>query len=334
MFTTKTRVKGLRSLLTGAALLTSTALGQAVPTSFGGYSLPQDYFNRFGSTTIVASNYTGSMGYGVRYFPLPIQPDIRLSLVKRPNYWEYGLYTRYNDTTFQVGRFDAGDTATIGVPRIELSRDPYKGTQFSAYIQDPAHVSRFSAGYATTVLNNRARLLNNVGVAFQNDVIAPYTYSELSGGYSHAVNPKFRVGFWSTARAYTFPLQRSYEASADVTPNLWLNPVDGLELTASHLERFVVGSQPVTVIPDFDLARYRESNAALSYRFKATQDFSLNMLRTRVTRDWTNERTYLYNDVLFRFNALPVLIGPTVGYQWWKDTSSNRFLFGFSTAGK
>ena len=328
-------MKKIRALLLGTVFLGSVAQGLALPKSFGGFNLPSDYFNRFGLTSVMASNYPGAKGFGVRYLPIPMKAALRFSVVKRPTYWEYSVYSRYNDTTFQAGYFDAGDTAEHGVPRLEVTHDPYKGVQFGAYLQDPVRVSRFSAGYASPVLNGRAHVLNNVGVAFQSEVIAPFTYSQVSGGYSKDITPQFRVGFWSVGRLYTFPTHRSYEASLDVTPNLWFSPVRGLEVTAYHLERFVVGSQPVTTIPDFDLVPYHETSATASYRFKTTQDFHLNMLRTRVTRDWTNERTYLYNDVLFRLNALPVLVGPTIGYQWWQnDTSSNRFLFGFSTAVK
>lgn len=318
-------------LLSALGVLSTPAIAQAASPSFGGYSLPEDYFNRFGLTTVVATNATGASGFGVRYLPIPLKTDLRISVVKRPKYWEYSVYSRQHDTTFQAGIFDNGDAASAGIPRLELTHDPYRGLQYSAYLQDQAHVSRFSAGYALPIWENRFRVLNNVGVAFQNDVVAPFTYSEIGGGYGQPVTPKFSAGVWLTARLYTFPAQQQYQASIDMTPHFEARPIERTEVTASHLERFAKGT---VAIPDFNLARYQETNASVSYRFNTSQDFSLNMLRTRVTRDWTNKRTYLYNDVLFRFNALPVLVGPTIGYQWWPNKADTRWLFGFSTAGK
>lgn len=329
--------------LVGGVLLSGVAAAQTTPDL--GIKLPPNYFSRFGMTSLVASNAYGVNGFGVRYFPLPLPADLRLSVVKRPLYWEYALYTRQNDTTFQAGVFDNGDAAKNGIMKVELDHNPRAGLQYAALIQDidqptRVHVSRFSVGYANLFLNNRVRLLNNVGIAFQKEVVAPYTYSVLSGGYTQKVNTYVSLGVNAAGILYTFPAQKEYQASVDVTPNIQLRPTPELTLNARHLERFVTSTSPTPPIPDFNLDRYQQTDASVDYRLPFKTDFSVNMLRTRVTRDWTNNRTYLYNDILFRVNALPVIVGPTVGYQWWpanKDGTKSvntHFTFGFSTAPK
>lgn len=294
-----------------------------------GNLFPPDYFSRFGSIEVLASS---TSGFGVRAFPLPTPLDLRVSLAKRPNYWEYALSTRQKDTTFLIGVLDNGDTATAGRPRLEITHDPWKGFQFSGVAQGPGFHSRASVGYATLLANDRVRFVNDIGVAFQNEVVAPYTHSEIGGGYSQPISNKVNAGIQVTGRLYTFPTHQKYQGSVDITPSIEVRPTPQLTLQASHMERFVNGQ---VAIPDLNLTRYQETNASLSYRLGGTADFSVGMLRTRVKEAWREKQTYLYNDVLFRVAALPVLVGPSIGYQWDQNNKANtRWIFSLSTAPK
>ncbi|MEF2278659.1 hypothetical protein V3W47_10130 [Deinococcus sp. YIM 134068] len=308
------------------ALPTLAAAQSASPNLFGGLRLPANYMSRFSSTELLASN---EVGFGVRYFPLPFDPDIRVSLARQPNYWEYNVSTRLNDTTLAAGVFNNGATAAAGIPRLEATRDPFKGTQFSGRLQGNGASSRFTGGYAFTVASDRVRVLSNVGVAFQNEVVAPYTQTEVGGGYGRSFG-RLNTGFSATVRAFTFPSQRQAQGSADFFVSANISPLRGLILDASQFERFAVGSVP---IGDLSYGRYEETNAAITYRLPVGSTppaFALGALRTRVTRDWTSKYTYLRGDVLFRVEALPTLIGPSIGYQWSPEGTPDRWLISVS----
>lgn len=335
------------TLLKTVALLTLAATTAASAQS-SGFQLPRDYFDRFGSTTLTVSNETG---YGVQYFPLPFEPDIRLSLVREPKYWIYNVSLRRNDTTFAFGVFDNGYTAPSGIPKLEVTHDPYKGLQFSAVVQhlDPIlpvksydPFTKFTAGYAFTVWNDRIRILNNVGVGYKSitddttyavtqDIFAPYTESIIGGGYGQPIGDKMSVRLYATGRLYTFPLQGQYQASIDLSPGFETHPIPGLSLDLSHLERFATGSVP---IGDLNLARYEESYATLSYRLPGNPEFGVGMLRSRLTKNWIGNsgNTYLRNDVLFSVKALPALVGPSVGYLW--SPNGNSWLLSLAFAPK
>ncbi|WP_240730762.1 hypothetical protein [Deinococcus sp. S9] len=318
------------SLKVALAALTfsAPALAAAPEGPFPALHLPANYFSRFGGTELVAA-LDGGVSFGVRYFPLPFEQDIRFLLVRHPSYWEYGLTTRINDTFLAAGVFDNGLNAAVGIPRLEVTHDPWKGFQFSGRLQGSGYSSRFTGGYAFTTWQDRVRVLNNAGVAFQGDVVAPYTQTEVTGGYGRTFG-KVNVGFGSTARLYTFPLQQQAQGSLDlsVSANTTLTP--GLTINASHLERFVAGK---VAIPDLNFTRYQETNASVTYRLPVDGEpsaFGLGALRSRVTRYWQDDTTYLWNDVLFRVNALPSLVGASVGYEWTRDGKDNKWLFSLS----
>ncbi|MFC5848950.1 hypothetical protein [Deinococcus petrolearius] len=309
--------------------LGALASAQSAAPNFG-VRVPTDYLSRLASIDPLLES---SIGYGVRGFPLPFTQDVRVSLAKRPNYWEYAVSTRYRDTLFAAGVFDNGSTATAGIPRLEITRDPFKGFQYSGRLQGNGAYSRFTAGYAFTVAGDRVRILNNAGVAFQGDVTAPYTQTEASGNYGKSFGP-LNVNFGTTARLFTFPVQGQLQGSVDLSVGANVSPARGLTLEASQLERFAAGS---VAIPDLNLVRYRQTDAAITYRLPAPvgpSAFSVGGVRTRVTRDWTYDYTYLRNDLLFRSDALPVLVGPSVGYQWGPSAATTTWLLGVSFLSK
>ncbi|GAA5511793.1 hypothetical protein Dcar01_00506 [Deinococcus carri] len=315
-----------------AALVLSAPAGAAAQDTAAPaplFRLPPNYISRFGGTETLADSATG---FGVRGFPLPFTQDIRLNLAKRPNYWEYALSTRLNDTTFAAGVFDNGAAAKAGIPRLDVNHDPWKGVQYRGLVQGNGASSRFTGGYAFTAFQDRVRVLNNVGVAYQGTAVAPYTQTEVYGNYGRSFG-KVNASINSTGRVFTLPVQKEVQGSIDVTVAGNVSPVEGLTLEASHLERFTAGK--ITTIPDLNLARYYETNAAITYRLPVSEpnQFGVGAVRTRLTNN-SDKYTYWRNDVLFRAGNLPVLIGPSVGYQWSPAGTPNQVLFGVSILGK
>lgn len=344
-------MKSLR-ILNGSVLAALTLAGLTLPAlasaqTTGGMRLPANYLSRFSSTELAAAN---DSGYGVRYFPLPFEQDIRFSVVRDQKYWEYNIGTRIKDTTFTAGVFNNGYTADAGIPKVEITHDPDQGFQYSGMLEGNGAYSRFAGGYAFRVLDNRVRILNNAGLIFQDRTVARtqpdgstaqvpdsvgtvYTQTEVGGGYSKDLSTQFRVGVNSTARLYTFPVYKQYQASVDVTPNLTFKVTPRLTIDASHLERFAKGDIPVAGV---NFGRYEESYATVTYRLPAGS--TLGMLRSRLTKNWIGDgegrggNAYLRNDVLFNVDGLPSLVGPSVGYQWSGSTS--RWLFSLAFAPK
>ncbi|WP_119673116.1 hypothetical protein [Deinococcus sp. RM] len=278
--------------------LTGPASAQAAPA--GGFQLPADYFGRFGSTQLVANT---TDGFGVRYLPLPLKADLRLTLVKAPTYTDYGL-------SAQLGSLYAAAGVFYNVPRAELTNAPASGLQWSGVVQGGASHSHFSVGYATQVDGGKVRFLNNVGVAQQGGVTAPYTQSEVSAAYGRTFD-KVNTAVYSTARMYAFPVQGKAQGSLDVTLALNAPLAQGLALNASHFERFTVGE---VAISDFGLARAHSTSGDLTYRLPNAPGFGLGAVRARASRDWTGRYSTVDGDVMFRVDGLPVLIGPSVGY--------------------
>ncbi|WP_019585322.1 hypothetical protein [Deinococcus apachensis] len=316
--------------LTGPAVATAQTAGtqtNAVPA----LRLPANYFPRFGDTEVVAG-LDGGVSFGVRAFPLPFKQDVRLVLARHPQYWEYGVSTRINDTSLVVGVFDNGLGAAAGIPRLEITYNPYRGLQYSGLLQGNGAYSRFAGGYAFTVFQDRVRVVNNAGVAFQGDVAATYTQTEVGAGYGKMFG-KINTSFGVNARLYTFPIQREAQGSLDVSLNANTALAPGLTLVASHFERLVAGH---VAIPALNHGRSQETNASLTYRLPmgATPPaFTVGALRTRVTRVWTGNVTTVYGDLLLRAEALPSLFGPSIGYQWAAD-GTGKWLFSLTFMGK
>lgn len=315
------RLRPLARFGIAALLLSASAAAQSSPLS--GLRLPANYMSRFGSTELVLSS---EAGYGVRAFPLMSPLDIRLSLVKAPTYWDYSVSTRLNDTTLAVGTF-------YNTPRLEVTRDPATGFQYSGFLQGKGQLSRVSGGYAFTVAQGRVRVLNNVGVAIDPTRAAVYSQSEVGGGYGKSFG-KLNTYFGSTARLYTFPMQRQMQGSLDAVVAASVSPVTGLTLDASHFERFVGGE---VAVPAFGFGRYQESNASVTYRLPVSATppaFMVGAVRSRLTHTWQNDYTYLRNDILFRLDALPSLVGPSIGYQWSPTGKDNKWVFSLVTLPK
>lgn len=305
----------------GAALLltASAAAAQSAPS----LKLPPNYLSRFGSTELVVSTQGG---YGVRYFPLMFNQDIRISVVKAPTYWDYNISTRANDTTLAAGVF-------YNTPRLEVTRDPFKGVQYSGVLQGKGSLSKVSGGYAFTVAQDRVRVLNNVGVAIRPAEAAVYTQSEVGGGYGKSFG-KVNTYVGSTARLYTFPVQKQAQGSLDTYASANISPARGLTLDASHFERFAVGK---VAVPDFGLARYQESNVGVTYRLptgNAPSSFGVGAVRSRLTHTWQNDYTYLRGDLLLNVGFVPTLFGPSIGYQWSPDGKDNKWLISLVTLPK
>lgn len=287
-----------------------------------GFHLPPNYLSRFSSTELLVST---SSGFGARYVPLPFTQDVRLSLVKGPTSWDYGVSTRMNDTTLVAGVF-------YNTPRLEVTHDPYRGFQYRGLIQGRGATSFFTGGYAFTTLNNRVRVLNNVGVGFEGAAAAPYTQTEAGGGYGRSFG-RLNASFWTTGRVFTFPVQRQAQGSLDFSVSASTTPLRGLTLDASHFERFAAGKAG---LGSLNYGRYEESNASVTYRLPMSATppaFTVGAVRTRLSRVWKGNVTTLYGDLLLRAEALPSMFGPSIGYQWAAD-GSGKWLFSLAFMGR
>lgn len=325
-FSLPSRFRSLGVFLALTALGGASAQSAPAPAALKGLNLPPNYLSRFSTAELTLSS---EAGFGARYVPLPTPADIRVSLVKQPNYWEYHLSTRLRDTTYAAGVFGNGAAAQAGQPKLEVTHDPYRGAQFSGLVQGGAAYSKLSAGYALTLAENRVRVLNNVGVAHQGEVTAPYTQSELAGGYHVPAGERVHFGVNAAARLYTFPAQSEGQVSMDVAPSVEVQLSPQVRLDATHFERFAAGT---VAIPSFGFGRYQESSVGVAYRLPA--ESALGLLRSRLGRVWTTDTTTLRGDVLLNVAALPVLVGPSIGYQWGPTPETSRWLWSLSTAPK
>lgn len=291
-------------------------------------SLPENYVGRFASTELLASSYDG---FGVRYFPLPLEQDIRVSLAKRPKYWEYNVTTRYKATTFGAGIFDNGPVADKGIPRLEATHDPDTGWQYGARWQQPPHLSRASVGYATRILDGRFRVLNNVGWAYKGEETSTlFTETLVFGVYSKAVSPQVTPRLTVAGRLYSFPLLSKAEASVDLVPGVSLTPAPNLNIDISHLERFA--PKDVPPVPDFNFDAYRESYLSASYRIQGDPNFSVGLLRGNLVKNWVGDggATTVKGEVLFRTSILPSLVGPSVSYRRGASEADTRWVYSLS----
>lgn len=306
-------IRALRSRLAASPALRAALAGAVLASGLAGaqsFKLPDGYMGRFGSSELSLSNETG---FGVRYLPLPLTPDIRVSLVKQGKYWEYNVGTRLRDTTVAAGIFFNGYGAAAGIPRLEITHNPAVGPQASLLLQGGGPHSHLSFGSAYALADGRVRVLGTVGIAFQGEVTAPYAQLEVGSGYGKAFGP-VSTYVAGAARVYGFPVQQQYQASADLYGSVSYAPLPGLSLSASHFERFVTGKVP---IPDFGFGRVQASELSATYRLGARDlPVTLGAVRARVSRDWRGDATAVRGDLLVDVRALPVMLGPSVGYQF------------------
>ncbi len=305
----------VRRTLLGSCLLGLGAVSSAAAqdTVLFGLKLPPGYLNRFDRIEVLASN-TG--GTGVRFLPMPISTDLRLTLVKTPTALEYGIGTQIGNLGVQVGVFD-------GVPRAEMNQWLASGFQWNGLVQGNGALSRFALGYTHSENAGRFRLFNALGLAQQAGVSAPYSHSEVSGVAPRSFG-KINTAVGMTGRLYTFPNELSAQASFDLSLSANYSPVPGMLLETSYLERQAAGSTP---IPDFGLGRYRQSTLNITYRLPgADSAFRLGAVRSRVVRNWTGKYTHVHGDVFLSSSALPSMLGPSVGYQWGPDGKDRHWL--------
>lgn len=313
----------IRTGLGLAALGVSAAQAQTVRLH-----LPNNYMSRFGTSEIA---YTTDTGYGVRYIPLPTDPDIRLSVVKQANYWEINAGSRVNDTTLAGGVYFNGYGAAAGIPRMEYTHNSDLGVQYSALVQGGGLHSHLSGGYAARFVGNRVRVLGTAGIATQADIVAPYTQAEVAGSVDRAFGVVNTVAV-ATLRTSLFPAQVQALGNVDLYVAASSSPLPGLSLAASHFERFVVGSVP---LPDFGMGRAEESSAWALYRWPTTGNLvSVGAVRGRAGRNWISGYTTVWADVLLDVRGLPNLMGPGVGYQFGPDGKDSRWLINLVTLGR
>ncbi|GHF46254.1 hypothetical protein HNQ07_002374 [Deinococcus metalli] len=320
-------MQAARTVIRAGVVLTAVAApaAQAQSTIF---HLPANYMGRFGTSEIA---YTTATGFGVRYIPLPTDPDVRLTVVKQANYWEINIGSRVDDTTLAGGVYFDGYTAPEGIPRMEYTHNPALGVQYSALIQGDGLHSHLSGGYAFKTLGDQVRVLAVAGVATQANTMAPYAQAEVAGGVGKTFGV-VNTYAGATLRTSVFPAQGQVLGNVDVYLAASSSPLPGLSLAASHFERYVVGSVP---LPDFGMSRYEESNLTALYRLPATGNLlSLGAVRARASRNWTAGYTYVWADVLLDVRGLPSLLGPGVGYQFGPNGADSRWLFTLVTLGR
>lgn len=358
----------LRAFMVSVVLgLTASASAQEAPTSqtsandpslsFSAQLLnlfPPDYLSRFGGLQAYADT---TNGYGVRYFPLPLKADARLTYISHPLYAEYGVSVRYADTTFAAGKYDNGNTATNGVTHLEITHNPYTGFQYGAIYQDQGLSTRLTAGYAFT--DGPLRYYGELGYAFQGMTDSPYLHLEIAGGKSETTGP-LTFGVYTTIRSYIFP--KVSQESVDLSASATLRPTDYSSFTISDFERFVAGDSP---IPDLAVARYTRTNFDvvftpklsagplslrtveyhLQHSFLATET-EVNTVSTTVRTDvapafvfdltphydFVAKETGIRTDLYYRTDALPVLLGPSFDYIF--SATANRLIVSLRVGSK
>lgn len=325
----------LGSAALASALLTPAAAQQQNPAQQEGstpqspppprFGVPANYLGRFSglSPVLETDDKSDITKLGLAGIPLPAEQDWRVLLVRRPDYWDYTLSTRKNDTTYLVGKLD-------NIWRGEAVHDPYTGPQFRALLSFGGF-SELSGGYAFTALDGKARILSKVGVAASGDIRTPFGYTQAGGTFGTRVGA---VNFSVTpqARVYLYPFETSAYGSAEVVfaANTALTPQ--LLLEANHLERWSAGR---SVIPEFAQSRAQETNLSATYRLPVEGDpaFGLGAVRGSYSHNWQNQWDYLRGDVLLRSSSLPVMMGPRLEYRSGPD-GQGRWVYGLVTLGK
>ncbi len=315
------------------------------------FKVPDNYYSRFATASVLGSSESE---IGIRNIPLPFEPDIRFSVVENQKYWEYNASLQQGDTNIAFGVFSNGYKADYGIPKFEVSHAPWKGWQgniMTQHLAEPLFAasgldtfSKVSVGYAITSWEERIRILNNVGIGYKtivddktlkktSEIVIPYTETVASISYSYPLGNELTASVYSAARLYIYPIQQKIHANLAIQPSLEWRPAGGLTLGLSHLAIFASSPGPITDL-NVDQKGYQESYATLSYRLPENNDLGLGMLRAKVTQNWITETTSIRGDMLFPFQGLPVLLGPSIGYEFSPNGNSNRFLFGLAVGMK
>lgn len=269
---TPSRFRAL-SLLFVTGLLSSAAQAAEV------FSVPSDYWNRFGS--IEGAFDSSASKYGVRYFPLPLKYDLRVIFVSHPKYNEYGLYTRYKDTDIKVGNLEGG---AEGIKTIEVNHNPWQGIQFHTLLQwsdvEGEHFSNYAeAGYAKafsikSVPGLNIRLFGALGYAGNNKDSQPYSHLELFAGKgfpsiikNEATHTNINFDINSTLRNYYFFTDSKFFTTLEINANANGQIADRLDGYIRHFERYDFGLEKAgNNVYGVASGKGRETYGGLHYR--------------------------------------------------------------------
>lgn len=107
-----------------------------------------------------------------------------------------------------------------------------------------------------------------------------------------------------------------------------------IELKPAFEYRYKPFSVRVGQVSNFVLGRSAVPDFALSYKLPTTpSSFPLNTLRTRLHKHWTDQKTVVNADFLFTIDVLPILVGPSLGYQEnGKNPDARGWFITFTTA--
>lgn len=316
------------------AVLTVGMLGSAAHAQT--FSLPADYWNRFGS--IEGAFDSTASKYGVRYFPLPIKYDLRVIFVSHANYEEYGLYTRYKDTDFKIGNLDGGQK---GIRTLEMNHNPWQGIQFHSKFQWSSVKGEYfanyvEAGYAKAlpikqVPGLNVRLFGALGYGALGVGNSPYTHVEVWAGKNFdnlikndATNTHINLNLAGTLRNYYFisPSKTftSLETNIDLRGQI-INRVNGY---ARNWQRYVFDNDnagknnPYQIADGRDHQTFAGVNYLLDYGFGPVNLHSVQYDYTHYWYDLTNAVNRNELGATFRLNvAQPLRLDLTPGYDFY-----------------
>ncbi len=317
-----------------SALLIPGFLGSAAQAA-DLFSLPADYYNRFGGIEGVFD--TNASKYGVRAFPLPIKADIRILFVNHPNYNEYGLTSRYKDTDFKLANAEGGQK---GIMTAEVNHNPWQGIQFHSKFQWSTVAGEYFANYieggyakvvpVPTVPGLNVRLYGALGYGALAKSSQPYTHVEGFVGKdfpgvikNEATKTNINFNLNSTLRNYYFITDKKAFTTLEVNAGVNGQIIDRLNGYARQFERYDFGlgalGNNVYGIAD---GKARETYAGLSYRLDyGFGPVNLHTVQYDYGHLWydlnsTNNRNEL--GATFRLNiAEPLRLDITPGYDWY-----------------
>lgn len=279
------------------------------------FKIPADYYSRFSSVQVVADTYSG---IGVRDLPLPFKTDVRLSIVKAPTYWDYGL-------SFKEGRGEIRFGVFYSALQFRASYIPPEGMVFLGLVHGGG--GDFAGGYAWRLMENKVRVSAVGGLAFEGDRSAPYIQVAVTDGESFTSGP-LQVAFDGTAVATYFPqsgeLSQAYNGMVRGTYALTPN----LSVYGHHYAQFVFGSAPLA---KFDQWPVQLSQLSSTYRFDASgAPVEIGAVKVGVARNWLTDENSVGANVYFRIAGLPALIGVSVS-RVFSHNGSQQWVYSFTS---
>lgn len=280
-----------------------------------GFKIPSDYYSRFGTIQIVADT---NSGLGVRDLPLPFDTDVRVSIVKAPTYWDYGLSFRQGPGEIRFGVF-------YSALQFRAAFLPSEGMQFLGVVHRGG--GDFAGGYAWRVLEQKVRIVAVGGMAFEGTKAEPYLQVAASGGENRTFGA-LSLGVDGTAVATYFPqtgqLEHAYGATVrgtySVTPNL--------SVYGYHYAQFVFGSSPLAMFEQYPA---QVSYLGSTYRFDASgAPVEFGALKLGAARNWRLDQNSVAADVYFRVSGLPALVGLSVSCVFNPD-GTRKWVYSFAS---